>query len=60
METNGVREEQHLWGVCQDRFSSFLSSLFLGQSSSQKLTAWDRPMSTEVIKPDEKSPVSHH
>lgn len=38
----------------------FLSSLFLCQSSSQKLTARERLMLTEVIKPDEKSPVSHH
>lgn len=36
METSGVREEQHLRGVCQDRFSFFcLCLLFLFQSRGQ-------------------------
>ena len=43
METSGVREEQHLWGVCLSRqvfLFLCLSSHFLCPSSSSKLTAF--------------------
>lgn len=56
METSGVREEQHLWGVCQDRFSFFCLCLLSSSFSLvvKNSTACVILMLTEVRKPDEK------
>lgn len=45
METNGVRADQHLWCVCQEKvfLFLFLSSVFRCQSAGQKLLDWERP-----------------